>query len=122
MAAAALPVNFVAGTVYWVAAEKIGEVKYGEVVTGVPGVAVKGGKAVHTLADGSQIFVECIDGADRGEFMRRPTKDDSRVFFQDLDALGKPDCSLKEVAAKTHETEVSWVLTWPRTSHWCISY
>ena len=84
--------------------------------------AVQGLKAVHTLPDGSVMFVECIDGADRSVFMQKPALWDHRIFPQEIDALGKPDCSLKEVAKKSKEVEVLWNLAGPRTARWCISY
>lgn len=46
------------------------------------------------------MFVECIDGGERVHFLQKPSLCDSRVVPQEVDALGKPDCSLKEVSKK----------------------
>lgn len=116
------PAGFVAGALFWVAAEAAGGYKYGEAVQGVGANLVKGSKHIHTLADGTSIFVECIDGGDRVKFLQRPAMCDARVVPQEVDALGKPDCSLKEASKKFQETDVGWSLTGPRTSRWCISY
>ena len=116
------PVGFVAGTLFWVAAECIGDYKFGDQVQGVAANLVKGAKSIHTLPDGSNMFVECIDGGERVQFLQRPSLCDNRVVPQEVDALGKPDCSLKEVSTKFKEAEVGWSLTGPRTSRWCISY
>lgn len=114
--------GMMAGSLYWVAAEAMGDVKFGDQVPGVAQPVVKGSKAVHTLGDGSSLFVECIDGGDRVAFLQRPSKCDPRIVVQEVDALGKADCSLKEVAKKFVEIDVDWNLTGPRTSRWCISY
>ena len=116
------PAGFVAGALFWVAAECIGEYKFGDQVPGVAANLVKGAKSIHTLADGSSMFVKCIDGGERVHFLQKPSLCDSRVVPQEVDALGKPDCSLKEVSKKFKESEVGWSLTGPRTSRWCVSY
>ena len=113
---------FVAGTLYWVACEKVRGLKYGDNVLGVNAVSVEGAKSVHTTGDGEQVFVECIDGSKHKEFLPRPASWDMRIVGQDFDGLGKPDCSLKEVSKKSEESEVLWTLAGPRTSRWCISY
>ena len=110
------------GTLYWLAAEQTGDYKFGDEVRGVAAVAVKGAKAVHLLADGRSIFVECVDGGDRNKFCQRRATWDPRLLPQELDALGHPDCSLKEVSKKSEERDMLWVLTGPRTTRWCISY
>ena len=89
------PAGFVAGALFWVAAECIGEYKFGDQVPGVAANLVKGAKSIHTLADGSSMFVECIDGGERVHFLQKPSLCDSRVVPQEVDALGKPDCNLK---------------------------
>ena len=126
----AVPVNqaaggsndFMAGTLYWVACEKVRGLNYGDNVLGVNAVSVEGAKSVHTTGDGEQVFVECIDGSKHKEFLQRPASWDMRIVGQDFDGLGKPDCSLKEVSKKSEESEVLWTLAGPRTSRWCISY
>lgn len=74
------------------------------------------------LADGANLFVECIDGGDRSSFLQKPATLDHRIVPQEIDALGKPECSLKDASKKSVEKEVSWTLTGPRTTRWCISY
>ena len=120
--AVAAPAGFVAGTLSWVAAETVGDVTFGDAVQGVGAMLVKGAKHVHQLADGRQIFVECIDGGERVHFLQKPAMCDDRIVPREVDALGKPDCSLKEVSKKFKENEVGWSLTGPRTSRWCVSY
>ena len=110
------------GSLYWVAAESGGGMKFGDLVVGVVAPAVKGSKSVHVLADGTNLFVECIDGGDRSSFLQRPATLDHRIVPQEIDALGKPECSLKDASKKSVEKEVSWTLTGPRTTRWCISY
>ena len=113
---------FQAGQLYWVAAEQSGEYKFGDEVKGVADAPVRGNKSVHVIADGTSIFVECIDGEDRAKFVQRPSLWEHRVLPQEIDALGKPECSLKDAAKKASEVEVAWVLTGPRTAKWCVSY
>lgn len=111
-----------AGTLYWVAAEKVGSVKFGDVVQHVAAIQADGAKAVHVLPDGASIFVQCIDGGQHKKFMQRASGYDPRIVGQEYDALGKPECSLKDVSAKFEEISMQWNLTGPRTSRWCISY
>ena len=118
---AAAPAGPVAGTLFWVAAETIGRYRYGDTVLGVGANPVKGAKHIHALANGTSMFVECIDGGERVQFLQKPSLCDVRIVPQ-VDALGKPECSLKEVSKKFTETEVGWSLTGPRTSRWCVSY
>lgn len=92
------------------AAEKVGAFNYGDEVGSVTQAKVRGGKLVHDLGNGVSIFVQCLDGEDRASFMQLPAENDPRVLPQDLDPLGHPDCSLKEVAKKSHEIPMPWVL------------
>ena len=91
---------FQAGQLYWVAAEQSGEYKFGDEVKGVADAPVRGNKSVHVIADGTSIFVECIDGEDRAKFVQRPSLWEHRVLPQEIDALGKPECSLKDHLTK----------------------
>lgn len=116
------PMVFVAGTLYWVAAEKIGEIKFGDAVQHVAAVQTVGAKAIHVLPDGQSLFVQCIDGGNHRQFMQKAADYDHRIVSQEIDALGKPECSLKEVAKKFSEVSCDWNLTGPRTCRWCISY
>ena len=79
-----------------------------------PQVAAFGDFNFHTQSNLPGMFVECIDGQDRAELYR--------IFPQEIDALGKPECSLKDAAKRSTETDVAWVLTGPRTTKWCLSY
>ncbi|CAK9108532.1 unnamed protein product, partial [Durusdinium trenchii] len=123
---AAAPVGLagtlVAGTLYWVAAERCRGIKFGDVVQHVGAVQVDGAKAVHVLPDGSSIFVQCVDGGHHKKFLQKAADNDPRIVGQEYDALGKPDCSLKDVSSKFEEVSTEWNLTGPRTSRWCISY
>ena len=122
--AVAAPVNrvFQSGSLYWLAAEQVDDIGFGDEVPGVAGQLVRGNKTVHTLPSGKSMFVECVDGGDRAEFCQRPSNWDPRTLPLDIDALGRPECSLKETAKKSVEKPMSWVLTGPRTARWCISY
>lgn len=115
-------VKFQAGTLYWVAADSAGDFRYGDHISAVSQPLVKGSKFVHSISGVGEIFVECIDGGERAQHLQKPASWDHRVLGQEIDALGKPDCSLKDVAKKAKEHEVSWVLTGPRTTKWCVSY
>lgn len=114
-------VEHVAGVLKWLAAEACGGFSYAQEVPGVTAATVRGGKFVHNQ-DGRQIFVECVDGADLQQFLQRPALGDSRVLVQEMNSLGQPERSLKEVAAACREVEVKWVLSGPRTSKWCVNY
>ena len=63
-------------------------------------------RQVHALGDGTCIFVECIDGGERRQFLQRISKFDPRILYQDLDALGKPEC-FKEIRSKSDEYNVA---------------
>ena len=111
-----------AGELRWLAAEPADGIKYGDIVTGVGNALSKGGKLVHTLGSGKQIFVECIDGGDLHEFKQRPARCDPRVLPQILNGLDMPEVSLKEAAASSCEVDVKWSLPGPRTAKWCLNY
>lgn len=114
--------NFSAGTLVWVAAEKMGDLKFGDPVPNVAAVMTAGAKSIHILPDGQSLSVECIDGGQIKRFLQKPAECDYRVVCQEFDALGKPECSLKDVAKKFNEVTTNWNLTGPRTCRWCISY
>ena len=48
--------EFVAGTLCWMAAEFLGDIKYGDQIPGVATIPVKGAKAIHALGDGTCIL------------------------------------------------------------------
>ena len=121
-AAAGAPATLHAGTLYWVAAEKVGDLRFGDVVHGVAAAPTDGAKAVHVLADGASVFVQCIDGGHQKKFLQKAADNDHRIVGQEFDTLGRPECSLKDAAAKFAEVSTQWNLTGPRTSRWCISY
>lgn len=83
---------------------------------------VKGGKSVHTLGGGGSIFVECVDGADVHSFMQKPAACDIRVLPVELNAMGQPERSLKDISALCIERKVRWILSGPRTARWCVAY
>lgn len=114
--------DFVNGQLYWIAAEKKGAIKFGDRVDNVVTPPVDGEKAVHTLGDGSRIFVECVLGEKVKEYRRKPGTWDDRIVGVELDALGKAECSLKDVAEKCIEVDRQWTLGGPRTARWCVSY
>ena len=111
-----------AGVLKWLAAETAGSVSYGQEVQGVAAAYVKGGKHVHRGASGEALFVECVDGADLQAFLQKPAQNDARLLPMRLNALGQPERSLKDVASECKEIKVSWSLTGPRTSKWCVNY
>ena len=113
--------DFPGGTLKWLAAECTASFSYGQEIPGVIAALVKGAKDVHT-AGTEQVFVECVDGADLHQFMQRPARCDLRVLPQELNALGQPERSLKEIATACKETDVKWTLSGPRTAKWCINY
>ncbi len=77
---------------------------------------------MHQLADGMKIFVQCVDGGDLAGFLARNGRGDLRVLDYEMNALGQPERSLKEVARCCKEVSVKWTLPGPRTSQWCINY
>ena len=111
-----------AGQLYWLAAEKKGTIKFGDMVPNVADAPTDGAKAIHTLSDGHQIFVECVIGDKVDEFRSRPALWDNRVVSIEKDAMGRSETSLKTVAKKSEEVEMNWVLTGPRTARWCLAY
>ena len=98
----------IADQLYWVAAECAGGFRYGEVVNGVGVAAVLGAKAVHVSADGTSLFVECIQGNRLADHMKKPALCDNRIIAIELNGLGKAECSLKEVASRSSETAMQW--------------
>lgn len=60
------------GTLYWIAAETVGDIRYGNAVGGVPDALVRDSRARHTLSDGQTIFVQCIDGGTASSFCNVP--------------------------------------------------
>ncbi|OLQ10494.1 hypothetical protein AK812_SmicGene5815 [Symbiodinium microadriaticum] len=114
--------GFATGVLKWLAAEDGPGVQYGQEVQGVSIPTVRGCKHVHQGADGKQLFVECVDGADYEVFMRRPATRDIRILPVHYNALGQPERSLKEVAAECSEAKVRWTLSGPRAARWCVNY
>ena len=114
-------VQYAPDTLYWLAAEDGGGFKFGDAVPAVLVAAAEGLKVVHSLPGGS-IFCECVRASERPSFLQRPARWDQRIVPVTLDALGKPDCSLKEVAQKCSEQAVQWSLPGPRTAKWCLAY
>eukprot|EP00438_Fugacium_kawagutii_P028256 Skav200691 [mRNA] locus=scaffold6391:1205:6504:+ [translate_table: standard] len=114
--------GYAAGTLKWLAAEQVEHHHYGQEVPGVTAALVKGAKAVFQLPSGASIFVTCVDGADYYKFLQRPALGDNRVLEVELNALGQPERSLKDVASLCKEVKCRWTLAGPRTSRWCINY
>ncbi|CAE6921808.1 unnamed protein product [Symbiodinium sp. CCMP2592] len=114
--------NFDAETLYWMAAEAVEDVKYGDAVANVGAFASEGAKAVHTLPSGASLFVQCIRGRGRESFLGRPAEWDNRVLPVSIDGRGMPECSLKECAQRSAEAPVTWKLSGPRTAKWCLAY
>eukprot|EP00438_Fugacium_kawagutii_P013922 Skav213474 [mRNA] locus=scaffold565:36349:39146:+ [translate_table: standard] len=110
------------GQLYWVAAEMKGLYKYGDRVALVPDALVDGGKAVHTLPDGSSMFVQCMLGEKIKEFKKNPASWDHRIAPVEYDGMGKAETSLKDLAKLCTEVPADWALTGPRTARWCVSY
>lgn len=105
----------------WLAAEKHAGLDYGQEVPGVAVPLVKGSKHVHNR-NGQSLFIECVDGA-------TPTYVSSEAVelrCQDppieINPIGHPERTLKDVASTSKEVPAQWVLTGPRTARWCVSY
>eukprot|EP00438_Fugacium_kawagutii_P004403 Skav208531 [mRNA] locus=scaffold3037:66464:70014:+ [translate_table: standard] len=113
---------FPAGTLRWLAAEKLGDREYGVEVAEVLLPKVKGAKHVQDLGGGVMLFVECVDGADYQMFMGRAGRGDIRVLELLMNGMMVPERSLQDVAKESKEKPVSWTLPGPRTSTWCINY
>lgn len=96
--------------------------KFGDVVPGVNVAPSPNAKVVHTLADGSQIFCQCISLAEMEELNAKPVKMDSRLNKIRMNALGSPERPLAEVASETVEYKVDWKIAGPRTARWCLNY
>jgi len=114
--------EILAGQLYWVAAEQKGATKFGDRVQGVNDALVDGAKAVHILADGGSLFVECMYGEKIREYKKRPASWDVRIVPLTYDAMGKAECSLKDVVQQCSEVDMNWTLAGPRTARWCVSY
>lgn len=94
--------------------ETTSSVQYAQEVEGVVVAAVRGAKAVQ----GGEIFVECVDGGDLFSVLQRPAKSDMRTLPLELNALGQPERTLKEVAAACQEKKSSGC--W--SAKWCVNY
>ncbi|CAE7797631.1 unnamed protein product [Symbiodinium sp. CCMP2592] len=92
-------VTFEPDVLYWLAAE-----------------ALPGGHQLRSL------FVICCRGRDRGDFLSAPGGWDIRTGRVFLDSLGKPDLPLKDAAARSVQSPVSWNMSGPRAARWCIAY
>ena len=114
--------GYEAGTLKWLAAESNSSHQYGQEVQGVPNPLVKDSKIVHIGADGVSIFLQCVDGQDYFNFLQRPARCDPRVLPVELNPIGHPERTLKEVASMGAESKVRWELAGPRTSKWCVNY
>lgn len=114
--------NLVPGVLYWVAAESIEGIRYGEVVDGVGAPLVIGSKIVHTLHDGRQLFCECINESKTLEFNNRPSRCDGRVLSRKMNPLGTPEVPLGESVAQSKEYDLGWKLSGPKTAMWCLNY
>lgn len=91
--------KFSAGTVKWLSAESGEGFRYGQEVPGVTAPLARGSKAIHTLSNGHQLFVECVDGADLEKFKQKPSLCDDRILLQVLNAMQQPERSLKDIAS-----------------------
>lgn len=115
-------ISFPAGTLRWLAAEAIDGVKYGQEISGVANALVKGSKAVHTIAGGRAVFVECVDGGELQAFLNKPSRCDPRILPLEFNAMQQPERSLKDVASQCVERKMLWSLSGPRTARWCVAY
>lgn len=108
------------GALKWVAAESVGPHAVGEEIPAVTQQKVKGAKAVHALAGGESIYVECIAEDEKEAFFRRRHMQDPRVLPLVMNPLGQPERSLRDAGCK--EAVVKWSIAGPRTSKWCLNY
>lgn len=86
--------NLVAGALAWVAAEGIEGVRYGEVIDNVASPMVLGPKCIHVLADGRQLFCQCVKEAKMDEFNNRGAACDGRIIPRTMNSLGCPEVPL----------------------------
>lgn len=114
--------NRVAGVLQWLAAETRGGYSFGDPVPGVAAAAAEHARSVHTLHDGVEIFVQCVDGGRVQDFLGTPALSDHRILAVKLNPVGTPERSLGDIAAACKEVPVKWSLPGPRTSKWCVTY
>lgn len=110
------------GSLVWVAAEQVGNIRYGEIVQGVAAHATAGAKTVHVLADGQTIFCECLGPDQVTDFNNRPARCDARINAIKINAVGTPEKPLGEVASESNEFPMRWDISGPRTAKWCLHY
>ena len=89
---------------------------------GVAAAAAEHARSVHTLHDGVEIFVQCVDGGKVQDFLGTPALSDHRILAVKLNPVGTPERSLGDIAAACKEVPVKWSLPGPRTSKWCVTY
>jgi hypothetical protein len=111
-----------APTLKWYACCSGGGAAYGSVVAGVLTPAVDGGRALHSMPDGTVLFVECVDDANLTLFQQRPASWDMRLLPQVLSGLGVPERTLGSAVASSREEVVLWKLPGPRTAKWCLNF
>ena len=109
-------------TLKCLAAETIGSHQFGQEVTGVPNPLAKDSKIVHVGADGVSVFVQCVDGQDYFSLFAAASQVRSKVLPVELNPIGQPERTLKEVASMGFETKVRWELAGLRTSKWRVNY
>ena len=114
--------GYASGTLKWLFAESSFGCKFGQEARGVAVALTKGAKAVHVLADGNSVFIECVDGADYFKFLQGPARSDHRVLPVELNTMELPEITLKDVAARSQEVPMRWQLAGPRTARWCVNY
>ena len=66
--------------------------------------------------------MECVDGSELRAYLQKPAKNDSRILPIELNSLGQPERTLKDVAALCKEVPMKWVLSGRRTARWCVNY
>ena len=75
-----------------------------------------------SFADGGWWINFRFDGGDYHRFMQKPAQADHRVLALELNALGQPERSLREVASLSQEVKMKWSVAGPRTARLRINY
>lgn len=114
--------NLSAGVLYWLAAESIEGIRYGEIIDGIGAPLVLGSKIVHTLPDGRNLFCVCVNDSMVLDFNNRPSGCDGRILPRKMNSLGTPEVPLGDAVAASRDYDLGWKLSGPKTALWCLNY
>ncbi|CAK0844143.1 unnamed protein product [Prorocentrum cordatum] len=108
----------------WRAAQSLGDAGHGDEVPGhVATAAAVRGRDLHTLGDGSALFVEEVPAAELEAFMGRAVAADARVMPV-MRTGARREVTWSVMAARVREEDFGrdWLVTGPRTAFWCIEF